>query len=97
MQSIGALQQLNIMHPVILLPPFGYLRDNGVVDVDVVEPPEFYYYTGYRGVLPTSPGVEKATWTIVPHKPTVMLRRIHSKEDLDNLINTYKRYKPEEK
>jgi len=94
LQSVSVFQRSNIQDPLILLPPVGYLKDMGCVNIEVCEPAEFYYYTGYKAVLFTSPGVEQATWAMVPYKKDVMLRKIHSKEDLDNLLNTYKNYKP---
>ncbi len=93
MQWVSAFNSARVDNPVILLPPAGYLKDMGVEDVADIEPAELYYYTGYKSVYATSPNVGTATWTLVPHKPAVTVRRIQNQKDFTNLLNIYIGYK----
>lgn len=93
-QTVGVLDKANFSDAVLLLPPTEYLKKSGVIDVEAVSPLEFYYFTGHKAVWANSPNVYEATWTLVPNRETVMLRRIRSKEDIAALINLYKNYIP---
>ncbi len=79
---------------VILLPPNEYMRSikSGF---DFPEPLSFYYHTGgIKAVITTSPNVEDANWTFVPRgQGSVALVPI-TKEELHQLLITYKKYNP---
>ena len=94
--AVSQLKQLQIADPVILLPPDSYVKANGVMTVNIPEPATFYYYTGCRAVCANSPDARDATWALVPVKPTMRLREIRDKEDIDHLIYLYKNYLPAE-
>jgi len=58
----------------------------------MVEPSEFYYYTGHKAVWAGSPGAEQAHWTFAPKQTEVTLKQIESKEELGQLLLLYQLY-----
>jgi hypothetical protein len=81
--------------PIILLPPDDYIQQYGIKDFHIVEPLEFYYFTGLRAVTIESKDVERATWTLSPAKDQpLVLTRIPSAEELGKLIAVYKKFLP---
>ncbi len=91
-----AFGHANIAHPVILLPPPGYLKQMGIVNVDMGIPPGFYYFTGYEGVFASSPNAGQAAWAILPNKEGVAIKRLNSKEDLNYLLRHYNQYQSQQ-
>jgi hypothetical protein len=81
--------------PIVLLPPNDFLVAQGVTLFHMPEPAEFYYHTGIKTVWTTSPDVAKASWALVASsKTSIAMVPIKSKEDLDKLLDLYKKYKP---
>jgi len=96
MQWVAAFKQRNILDPVILFPPAGYFKKSVSFDIETVEPSMFYYFTGYKAAIATSPYVDKATWTVVPGRNGPMLKRIESREEREALVKTYLQFKPDQ-
>jgi hypothetical protein len=54
----------------------------------------FYYYTGLKGVWTNSPDVGKANFLLRVSKKGVNLDEIHSPQQLQQILNAYKKYTP---
>ena len=78
---------------VLLLPPGEYLKRLGI-NFMVVEPAEFYYYTGYRAVWANSPDADRANCVVVPHEKWVTIKGIRSEEEAQQLLKLYRPYLP---
>ena len=95
MEAADAIKRSNTNNIIVLLPPNNYLIAQKIKNFRSVEPAEFYYFTGYKAVWTNSPGVEQANWAIVVvHNNQIVLHRIASKDELEDLITIYKPYKP---
>jgi len=96
MEAVNLFQRLQVTDPVILLPPVGFLTKCGAVNVETVEPAQFYYFTGCKAVFASSPNVGLATWVMLPGKEinSAMLRKINGMEDRDSLIKIFLQFKP---
>jgi hypothetical protein len=81
--------------PVLLLPPDAYVRQLGIKDFRIVEPLEFYYFTGIKSVTIESSDVQRASWTLAPAKdPPMVLVRITSAQELEEYISVFKKFQP---
>lgn len=90
----GVFESAKIKNPVLLLPPDAFLKERRVTNLAVVEPAIFYYFTGHKAVWYNSPGVAAANCALVPdNNGKVVLKRITTPEDLNNIITAYKKYK----
>jgi hypothetical protein len=76
----------------ILLPPDPYLQAMHVKDFKMVEPAEFYYFTGLNTVTVTSPGVWGANWAFIAQDGRLSLQKIASRQQLDEILSVFKRY-----
>ena len=77
----------------LLLPTTDYLKAQGITDLSMCEPSEFYYFTGINSVWANSPEVERANWAVVAARGRgISLKRIKAKPELDSLITQYKQY-----
>ncbi len=77
----------------ILLPQQKYMTANNVMNLTVVEPATFYYYTGLNSVNIKSPKVASATFALVaPNKGQVSLLKIKDKAQLDSQIAIFSKY-----
>ena len=90
------MEQRHIAHPVILFEPNSYYRDSLHIypNVHAPEPAVFYYYTGLEGVWTNSPDVSKANFLLRVSKKGVNLDEIHSPQQLQQILNAYKKYTP---
>ena len=80
--------------PLILLPPNDYLRKIGN-SFTLAEPAEIYYHCGLKTVWTNNPNVDKVNWAfVVDGKDKVAFVPITSKEQLQQILNLYKDYKP---
>ena len=86
--------KLKTNEPIILLPPNAYLKSVGSA-FNLPEPAEIYYHCGLKTVWTTSPDVEKANWAVVAMgKGNIAFVPLTSKDQLQELLNTYKNFKP---
>ena len=77
----------------LLLPTTDYLKAQGITDLSMCEPSEFYYFTGINSVWANSPEVERANWAVVAARGRgISLKRIKAKPELYSLITQYKQY-----
>jgi hypothetical protein len=93
-EIVKACEGANIANSLVLLPPDAYLKKERITDLVVVEPSIYYYFTGQKAVWYNSPNVQQANCAIAPgpnHK--VMLRKINGKEDLNQILDIYRKYK----
>ncbi len=75
----------------LLLPTTEYLKAQGINDLSMCEPSEFYYFTGINSVWANSPEVARANWAVVAARGRgISLKRVKTKSDLDSLITLYK-------
>lgn len=79
--------------PVVLLPPEQFIKERGITNTVIPEPAVFYYFTSQKAVWYNSPGVNKANCALVPDNGRLILRKIETPADLENLISSYKKYK----
>lgn len=80
-------------NPIILIPTNSYLTAiNANPDFQVAEPAVFYYFTGIKGVMATSPDANKANWVLVPEGDQIIARAIKSKDELNAFLELYKKY-----
>lgn len=84
-----------VVNPLVLLPPQDYLKENRIQDINVVEPAIFYYLTGRKAVWYDSPDVGKADFALVPDPSNsrVMLKRLATPQEREELLTIYKKYK----
>ena len=76
----------------ILLPPDSYMTANKV-DMRMVEPALFYYFTGLNAVNVNSPKVWMANWVLVSEeKGRIALLRLKTRKHADSVITFLKRY-----
>lgn len=76
----------------ILLPPDSYMTANKV-DMRMVEPALFYYFTGMNAVNVNSPKVWMANWVLLSEeKGRIALLRLKTRKDADSVITFLKRY-----
>ncbi len=87
-----ALKLAGEKNAIILLPPDPYLQAMHVKDFRMVEPAEFYYFTGVNSVTVTSPNVWSANWAFVAQDGRLSLQKIASRQQLDGLLAVFKRY-----
>ena len=80
-------------NPVILIPTNTYVRAMKVGgDFNMVEPAVFYYFTGFKGVMATSPDVDKANWVLLVEGQQMAIRTIRDRADFEALLQVYKKY-----
>jgi hypothetical protein len=80
---------------LVLLPSDEYLQAHKVRCIHMPEPLVFYYFTGARAVLANHPAAINATWTVaVQSNGQVGAVKISGREQLDSLIDQYKKYLP---
>jgi hypothetical protein len=83
----------NIKDVLLLMPPAQYLRETKVEGgFEGCEPAVFYYFTGIRSVFAKSPNVQQANWAFVAEGHRMWLRKINSKQYLDDLLAKYQKY-----
>ncbi|HMI63005.1 MAG TPA: hypothetical protein VK518_18940 [Puia sp.] len=91
------VEKRKMPYAVILFEPNSYYRDSLHVynAIRAPEPAVFYYYTGLEGVWTNSPDVNKANF-IVRYSKTkgVTLDEIHSPQQLQQILASYKKYPP---
>jgi hypothetical protein len=94
-ELIQMFDKAKLDSPVLLLPPDKYLREHGVTAINSVEPMVFYYLTGKKAVWYDSPDVGKANIALLPEPAggRVVLQRINNAEDLNKLLEVFKKYK----
>jgi hypothetical protein len=90
------LEKKKVAHPVILFEPNSYYRDSLHIlgTMRAPEPAVFYYYTGLEGVWTNSPDVSKANYVVRVTKKGVSLDAIKSPQDLQQILDRYKKYPP---
>jgi hypothetical protein len=90
------LEKKKVAHPVILFEPNSYYRDSLHIyaTMRAPEPAVFYYYTGLEGVWTNSPDVLKANYLVRVSKKGVSLDVIKSPQDLQQILDRYKKYPP---
>ena len=81
---------------VILLEPNSYYRDSLHMTLRMPEPSVLYYYTGLKAVWMNDPPVvvSKARYLLRVSKRGVNLDEIKSQQQLQQIIDTYKKYPP---
>src|SRR6185437_16277281 len=63
---VKMVKSANDPNPIILIPTNSYVRAMKVGgDFNMVEPAVFYYFTGLKGVIATSPDVDRANWVLL--------------------------------
>jgi hypothetical protein len=91
------VEKRKMPHAVILFEPNSYYRDSLHIynAIRAPEPVVFYYYTGLEGVWTNSPDVNKANF-IVRYSKTkgVTLDEIHSPQQLQQILASFKKYPP---
>lgn len=85
--------RLQIDTPILLLPPEKFLREKGIVGLNVTEPMVYYYLTGQKAVWYDSPGVDKANCVLLPDNGKIVLKKINTPQELAELLTTFKKYK----
>lgn len=81
-----------IPNPVILLPPNQFLKDNHSL-LTSVEPAEFYYFTGIRAVIASSPDLREANLSLTLRDSTKFaVTRILNASEFIRFLNLYKPY-----
>ena len=90
------LEKKKVAHPVILFEPNSFYRDSLHIysQIHAPEPAVFYYYTGLEGVWTNSPNVSKANLFLRISKKGVNLDEIHTPEQLQRILDFYKKYPP---
>ncbi len=90
------VEKKKVAHPVILFEPNSYYRDSLHIyaTFHAPEPAVFYYYTGLEGVWMNSPDVNKANFFLRVSKKGVNLDEIHNPQQLQQILNAYKKYTP---
>lgn len=87
------VKSANDTNAIILIPTNSYVRAMKVGgDFNMVEPAVFYYFTGIKGVVATSPDVDRANWVLLVEGQQMAIRTIKNKEDFNQLLATYKKY-----
>lgn len=80
-------------NPMILLPPNRYVHlQQGEKSNDIATPEIFYYFTGMRSVIASSPNVGLAHFAITVGKKKFTLVEITTPHYLDSLVTLYKPY-----
>lgn len=78
---------------VVLLPPNKYIYHMmGNTEQSVVPPEIFYYFTGVRALIPTSPDVWRADWAMIVTKQKIRLLELRNKKRIDSLLKIYQPY-----
>jgi hypothetical protein len=79
---------------MVLLPPKPYVAAAKLKEgnVDMPEPAVFYYFTGFRGLTPSSKDVDRANWVILARDHQLVMYHINSKRMLDSILTTFKPY-----
>lgn len=81
--------------PIVLLPPNDYLAAHNITAYKLAEPAEIYYHIGVVTLWTTSPDVNKANWALIAkNNADIAMVPIRSKEQLQQLLDMYKNYKP---
>lgn len=73
----------------ILLAPNDYLEANNFQAM-MPEPIVYYYYTGLRTVYPNAKDVYKSTYAFTMGGDHLLLKMLKNKEDIDNVLMSYK-------
>jgi hypothetical protein len=91
-----AVEKKHLAHPIILFEPNSFYRDSLHIysQIHAPEPAVFYYYTGLEGVWTNSPNVSKANLFLRISKKGVNLDEIHTPEQLQRILDFYKKYPP---
>jgi len=90
----SSLEKYSKGDAMVLLPPKSYvtaakLREG---NVEMPEPAVFYYFTGFKGVMPTSKDVARSNWVIMARDHQLVMYHISSKRMLDSIVTTFKPY-----
>ena|ERR1700761_8472036 len=90
------MEKKKVAHPVILFEPNSYYKDSLHIypNIHSPEPAVFYYYTGLEAVWTNSPDVNKANFLVRMTKNGLQLDEIHTPEQLQRVLNFYKKYPP---
>jgi hypothetical protein len=90
------MKKNKISDGVILLEPNSYYRDSLHMTLRMPEPSVLYYYTGLKAVWMNDPPVvvSKARYLLRVSKRGVNLDEIKSQQQLQQIIDTYKKYPP---
>jgi hypothetical protein len=77
---------------LVLLPPSDYFKANGI-QVHVVEPSIFYYFTGLKTIWATSPEATKANWYITTKDGRLVFDSVTNQQVLRDTIASFNKYK----
>ena len=77
---------------LLLVPTTDYFKEHGV-DIHVVEPSVFYYFTGLKTVWAHSPKALNANWILTVDKGQLVFDSVTSKAMLMQKIDSFKKYK----
>jgi len=77
---------------LLLVPTTDYFKEHGV-DIHVVEPSVFYYFTGLKTVWAHSPKAVNANWILTVDKGQLIFDSVTSKAMLMQKIDSFKKYK----
>jgi hypothetical protein len=77
---------------LLLVPTSDYFKEHGV-DIHVVEPSVFYYFTGLKTVWAHSPKAVNANWVLTVDKGQLIFDSVTSKAMLMQKIDSFKKYK----
>lgn len=86
-------EEKGLKDPIILFEPNTYYTQNKI-RFKAPEPIIFYYFTGLKGVWMDSKNIGSASLFVMVTNDNFSVVTIESKEQLDEIINTYKKYKP---
>jgi hypothetical protein len=82
----------NVSKVLLLVPTTDYFKQHGV-DIHVVEPSVFYYFTGLKTVWAHSPKAVNANWVLTVDKGQLVFDSVTSKAMLMEKIDSFKKYK----
>jgi|GEM_PF-1626961 len=86
------LEKNNIKDPIILFEPNDYLLET--IKFKMPEPIIIYYYTGLKSLWTNSSDVKTATYMVYLKPDGVNIQPIQSQEQLQTILNKYKKYTP---
>lgn len=75
----------------VLIPPNAYMTANKV-EMRMVEPALYYYFTGMNAVNVNSPKVWMANWALVAENGHMSLLKFTGRKQADSMINLLKKY-----
>jgi hypothetical protein len=77
---------------LVLIPASDYFKAHGL-QIHVVEPTIFYYFTGLKTIWPNSPEASKANWYITARDGSLEFDSVTNQQALRDTIASFNKYK----